>query len=678
MVVTIAIKLAAAALLVLASGVPVLDTWKALFVAATWLALVFGSRRTGWWRLGAAAAIVLTVIGLKAILPRADIAEAHNAFLVIHDGEALQRGLPADVFASWKQQFDAVYPPDHEPYGPRSQWREYGGSPKALFTVSSDAIWRAAKYTRQVDAIDFRNLGEFRGGFANELQYNFWAGELRRESMPFYAMYELTPASVGSQLIWQGQVFWEKADGGFEEIIHDQIAGRGIAPQDVGRHVYAVFLPKRDGDRRFRLDPSLKLRLAGWTDLFLSVAGGWSVLLLMIRPRWHQYFRALLIFAAAYVFMTSFLMVSTGKYLGRNYPPQGGGDDGLTHDGVGRAMALLVGRGEIVEALKGEEPVYWKTPGMRYFRMLEKTMFGDTNHLYALVVSCIPIVVFYLVRHFTTTRWAWLMTGLFIVLIVGNFSFLNYIANAKLGYGEALAGLLFLIGLVLLLRTQPAWGGTDGHAGLVWVAGAALAASMFVRPNFALAVVWLGAAHAWASARRGDFGSIVALGLGLAFALWMPFHNWYYGREFYLISKSGATVSVPLGIRDYTSAVGDLLRGRRHTAAMDLTSQQVKGWLWDPGLLVRPGLTPAGWAFHGVKLLALVTTCWVAMRWVAGRFRTRTDLAIVAVTAIFALIPMLFIFSTHYRYAMLGWDLSLVVLMVSLARSNWAHAGRFA
>ncbi len=83
---------------------------------------------------------------------------------------------------------------------------------------------------------------------------------------------------------------------------------------------------------------------------------------------------------------------------------------------------------------------------------------------------------------------------------------------------------------------------------------------------------------------------------------------------------------------------------------------------------VRPGLRPLAWALHGIKLLALMVTCWAVLRWVVSGFVKGTDLAVVAVAAICAHIPMLFIFSTHYRYAMLGWDLSLMVLIVWFAR----------
>src|SRR5205085_2174599 len=109
------------------------------------------------------------------------------------------------------------------------------------------------------------------------------------------------------------------------------------------------------------------------------------------------------------------------------------------------------------------------------------------------------------------------------------------------------------------------WNGSDRHPAVVWTGGAALAASMFIRPNFAIAVVWVGAAYAWVSWRRGDRRSIVALALGLGMALWMPFHNWFYGHAFYLISRSSSSVSMPLGPGDYAAALRDVLLGRLHT-----------------------------------------------------------------------------------------------------------------
>ena len=653
-------------LLVAAIGMPVLDTWTTLLLAASVLALIVGVPTCDPRRLCAAAVVVVALVAIKGLLPRADIAEAHNAFMVLHDGESLERGLPPEVFRSWKAQFDTLYPPELEPYTQYS-WRAHAALPKSLYTQSADAIWRTPKYTRQVDRIDFRTLGEFRGGFANDLLYNFWTGDVSRQSMPFYVMYELTPASVGSRLTWTGQVFWERGDRGFEEVIHRQAAARVIAPEDVGRRVYAAFFPKRDEHLLFRLEPSLTLRLAAWAITLLTFVGGISVLMLTVRPPMGAYLRVISIFSAGYVLAASF----GGPYLGTRYPPHGGGDDGLLHDGWGRAMALLASRGEIAEALKGNEAVYWFTPGMRYVRMVEKCVFGDTNHLYLLLLACLPIVVFYLVRHLTGIRWAWLVTGLFCVMPVGNMSLLQNIGNARIGYGEAAGGGMFLLGLALLLRSQPAWGG-GRNLPLTAMAGVILATSMFIRPNFAFAVVWLGAVYAWSSWRRNDYQAIVAVAAGLSLALWMPFHNWYYGGEFYLISRSGSAIVVTLGLGDYGSAILDVLQGHIHTHVTDVVAAQLRGWLYGPGFIYREWFTPLAWPVHAFKLLALVATCWVAVRWAVSGFVKETDLAVVAVASLCAHIPMLFVYATFDRYAMLGWDLALIVLIAYAGR-----AGRF-
>ena len=670
MAVSVLVRAVAGVLVTVAIGVPMLETWETLLLAVAVLALVFGAPvALTWKRVVAAVSIVAAVAGAKAILPRAGIAEAHNAFMITGPGQPLERGLPPEVFRSGKAQFDALYPPDAAPDEDRSQWRVANAVPLELYTGSADAIWRPARYTRQVDVIRFTNLGEFRGGFANDGRYNFWKGELLREQMPFYVMYELTPASVGSAIAWQGQLFWERSDGSFDEVRHDQVTARTIAPDDAGKRIYALFFPKRDPRLEFELIPSLTLRLSGWLASLLSVAGVLAVLALTIRPRWRPFGRAVLLFTIAYGVMLGFLAISAGKYLGTSYPPQGGGDDGLTHDGYGHSMALLVADGEVVEALRGFESVYWSTPGTRYVRMLEKLVFGDTNHLFALLVALTPLVVFYLIRRVAGNRPAWIVTLLFCVLPAGNLSYLQYMANAKLGYGEFVAGLSFLFGLVIVLAMSGAHRPERSLPALA-TAGAALAASMFIRPNFAIAVIWLGAYHAWRSWRQRDLAAVLALGAGLAFALWMPFHNWYYGGKFYLISESGTSYSLALRPAHYINAAADAVRGEFGSEAVTIASRQLRGWLWDPGFLVRPQLRPVAWALHLVKLAALLVTCWVALRWRLGRMKDAPLLGVIAIAALLAHGPMLFTYTTHFRYAMLGWDLSLVVLIGWVAHAS--------
>ena len=658
-------KLIVAAAIVIAIGVPILSTWKALVLAACFLGLVFGVLKPQPWRIAVAVVIALGAVGIKSTLPRADIAEGHNVFMVAGEGEALQRGLPPTVFQSWKSQFDALYPPDPVHDADPYQWRANPSSnvPTALYAASADSIWRKAKYSRQVDTIGFRSLGHFRGGFANEyelqglthpIRRNIWTGALERRTMPFYVMYELTPASVGSRLTWKGQVFWYRLNRDSEEIVHPQPAARTIAPEDAGARVYAVFFPAIDDRLLFAMEPSMMLRVSAWGDAVLSVMAGIAALMLTTRLRWTAYARALVLFLVGY----SVLMWNVDTrvdHLGSGYSPHQGGDDGLVHDGWGRMMAMLLSQGLTGEALRGAESVYWYTPGMRYFRMVEKLIFGDTDLLHSLAIALVPLVMFLLLRSFLRPMWAWMVVVVFCLMPMGSLSFLAYINVGKAGYGEPVGGGLFLLGLALMLRTQPRWGGSVRNLAAVWAAGAALATSMFIRPNFALAVVWLGGLCAWSCVRARDVRMAAAFACGLALALWMPFHNWYYGGELYLISKAGATISLPITVSDYVSALSDVVSGRFETPAVAVTSTQLKGWLWPE--------TPRPWQ-RVAKLFALAATCWVALRaLLASRSQQHTALAVVAGAALLAHVPMLFVFSTIDRYAMLGWDLSFVVLV---------------
>jgi hypothetical protein len=661
-------KLAASALLLLVVGLPILSIWSAMLFATTAFALVFGQRRIGWRPLAGAGLVAIVVFAAKVTLPRADLAEAHNALIIGGAGEPLERGLPPAVFRRWKAEFDARYPSsrveDSTPYAWRGNLAL--NVPDEWFTRSADAIWRRAVFTRQVDGFRFGSLGEFRAGFANESEfgptrhanrYNFWEGSLKRDEMPFFVMYQLSRASVGSTIAWKGSVFWEKSRGQFDEVTHSVVGGRAITANDVDHRVYAAVLPGFGEDTFLEFQRSFRLRVSLAVATALTLIGALLVTVVMVRPRWPAYPAALALFTTGYVAIASRVSVLTGP-IGAGYLPHGGGDDGLVHDGWGRMMAMLMMSGHPREALRGAESVYWFTPGMRYFRMVEKIFFGDTNHLYALALACVPVILFHVLQRLVRTSVALAIVALFCVIPFGNLAFAPYIAYAAAGYGEPIAAGLFLAGFAVMLLTQPSWGGSLRNLSLVFVAGAALAASMFIRPNFAFAVVWLGGVYALAAWKQGDQRRVSVFAAGLGLALWMPVHNLYYGHQFYLISKSGASISVPLSLMDYVRAARDILLRRDGSRAVALTSAQLQGWLGKPVF----GAVNAGWLAgvdHVVNLVALFVCGWVALSYVTGRGR-RPITGVIAITALCAHAPMLFIFDTNIRYAMLAWDLSLI------------------
>jgi hypothetical protein len=612
------------------------------------------------------------------MLPRAAIEEGHNIFLVTAHRTALENGLPAPLYAEWRDTFLQRFPPDQEP---DAYWRQM--FPLTLYAFSTDAAWRPARYSRVVDTIAFEDLTEFRGGFANDERFNFF-GEaphpitLARNfqaDLPFFVMYEFSSASVGSTLEWRGTLWWERADGSVERLAHTEPAGREVTAADVGRKVYALHLPSvvdkpwlLDGAPsadalavRLVLSPRLAAsRIVSHVLGLLALAG---ILILTIDIAWRRYAAAVGLAAAGAIVVALIIGFSQGKYLGPDYPPHGGGDDGLSHESKGREMAMKAMRGDIVGALQGEQSIFFDTPGMRYFRFAEKVVFGDTNLGYAAFVALFPALVYLLVSRLAGVLPAVAATAFFILSPTGSLSFVQYLQNAKLGYAEAAGFGLFIAGAYLLFVSQPAWNGRRNPAAAF--AGAAfLAAVLFLRPNLVLSSIVIGAAFVVAAVRARDWTTAIAAGAGLGLALWMPLHNYAYGGEFVLMTRAGTTISLQLSPLSYARAAGELVTGQWAGEHLAATATQVRQWLGGTPRLPVAALAPLTVPLLVLRWLTLAATVVAAVRPRHGS-APRTVLAWAALAS---MIPMLFAFAPgQYRYAMIGWDLCAIVTIVTLA-----------
>jgi hypothetical protein len=101
------------------------------------------------------------------------------------------------------------------------------------------------------------------------------------------------------------------------------------------------------------------------------------------------------------------------------FRPLDSGDDGLTYEGYARRILRHLLSGDFAAAFQGEEKVYFFAPGLRYFRVLERVLFGDTFLGYLSMILAFPLLVFVLFRRFLTAQWALVIVLLFVVTPVG-------------------------------------------------------------------------------------------------------------------------------------------------------------------------------------------------------------------------------------------------------------------
>jgi hypothetical protein len=598
------LKLAALVLVVAALGLPVNDLFRyALLVIATVL-VVAGtvSARVAPW-LAALAVVALCVLG-QILFAAPRIEEGHNVFLVDDagvsargrtdmGGGALEAGLPRAAFQLMATEFNTIYPPARR--CARDQvgcWRGQA-FPDRAFAFSADGIFEHPAYSRRVTGIDFSDPVRLRLGFINELGYN-WNSRAsdvvraRRDrsslaflhqwtlAMPWFVLYRFPADFVGSGLCWRGEVLWERADGTFDTIAHAGMQCRALTPADVGRDIFGVAIAH---DLAMRLVPTWQVRLRQLVEPALALIGSFAALALLVRVRGR---RVVLPFALIAVTLLV-AMFNDASFLG-GVRPFDSGDDGLVYDGYARMMLRQLVAGDVAGALKGVEPVFYFTPGLRYLRAAEHMIFGESYLGYLSLVLLLPFLVFALFRRFLPLRWALALTLVFAAIPVGvlfGSSLLQYMKWAARGFADPAAYILFLAALVLLLG-RLGEGPRDRFA-RAFGAGLLFALALFVRPNIAPAAGILLVGAGLAALAQGEFRRVAGLVVGFAAVLGMALHNFIYGGVLVLFTTTAELPRLLLMPPSaYLAALAELAHLNFAGEHVARALRQIGGWLAGP------------------------------------------------------------------------------------------------
>src|SRR5262249_23517528 len=176
----------------------------------------------------------------------------------------------------------------------------------------------------------------------------------------------------------------------------------------VGRRIFGVAI-RQGSPLAMRLEPSRSVALAQFVEPVLSLVGVAAVLGLLVRVRARR-----LIVAYALIAVT-FLVVALNdaSFIG-GVRPFDSGDDGLVYEGLAREMLRNRAGANISGAVEGGEKVFYFTPGMRYLRMLEHCIFGDTFLGYLSLILLLPFLVLALFRRFLPVEWALALTAIFV------------------------------------------------------------------------------------------------------------------------------------------------------------------------------------------------------------------------------------------------------------------------
>jgi hypothetical protein len=640
-------RLSAVFLVLLALGLPInhLPQYAMLVIATVFIFTSPLSGRPIAW-LSAISAVAACIFGQSVFAP-AQIEEGENVFLV--DGErsgALQAGLPAAVFQFMATEFNAKYPPEHRCDPAVSGCWRGQGFPEKPFAFSSDGIYQKPAYSRRVPDIGFADPVWLRLGFINELGYNwnsrvsdvdrasrdsrFWHFLHRwRLEMPWFVMYRFPAEFRGSTLCWRGEVLWERAGEAFEPILHPSMRCRRIVDEDIGRRIFGVAIKNKPA-LAMELRPRGKRAVRQLVGPALALVGAGAVLLLLVRRGGEA--KAALAFAliAATLAVAFF---DDASFIG-GVRPFDAGDDGLVFDGLARVMLAQFLDGNVVGGLEGGEKVFYFTPGMRYLRVVEHLIFGETYLGYLSLMLVLPFVGFALFRRFLPLQWAVALIIIFAAIPAGilfGSSLVQYVKWAARGFGDPAAYTFFLGALVLLIGPEGK-GSRPGFA-RAWGAGLLFALALFVRPNLAPAAAVLLTGSALAALWHRQLARVAGLVVGFLPVLGMALHNWFYGGGFYLFTATaqhpGALVTPP---SVYVAALAELARLDFSGEHLGRAVRQIGGWLAGPSewILMAPVNAAALFILFRV-LLTKRADRW--LRFIAGATLVQQSVGIFYATA---------------------------------------------
>jgi hypothetical protein len=666
-------KLAALVLVIAALGLPINDLFRYALLVVSFVAIFAGDLETeprAW-----VAACVLAAIAMlgRNFLPAPRFDEGHNVFVVDAAGGVFEQGLPTDVFAFMRAAFDAQYPPERRCDARAAGCWRGQQFPDRVYAFSADGIFGRSAYSRRVTGIEFDDVSWHRLGFVNEYTYNWYGSNsdldrvsrLRgadvfrepwqavfhpwRLTMPWFAVYRFPAEFVGSRLCWTGVVLWEGPAEKFAPQRHDTMECRPIKPDDVGARIFAVAIVK-DAPLAMRLEAPLPVRLRQLAEPALAAAGMVAVLVFLVRRRARSPVLPLALIAAAVVVV----VLNDASFVG-GFRPHDGGDDGLFYEGVGRKIAQFALAGDFWSALRGEENVFaYGGPGLRYFRAVERFIFGDSNLGYLSLMLALPVLAHGVFRRFLPADWALAMIIIFVLVPIGGLfgsSYFLYVKWAARGYADPAAAAFLLAGLLVLVGNSQR--GPDARFAPALGAGFLFFLALFMRPNLApIAGVLLGGAGV-AALWQAQYRRLAGLCLGFAPVATMALHNWYFGGVLVPFSANAtlpeALVMPPSG---YCAALAELVRLDLFGEHVQRGALQLARWLAGPSesFLMIP-----------VHALAIV----IALR-VAGFGRGCDPWLRLTAWAALAGHPVAFFYLSFPRYYDATWLLTLVVCAVWL------------
>jgi len=475
--------------------------------------------------------LLLAMIGLSSLteklLPHAAIEEGHQVYITTANQKPKSSAfLPPEITAALERDFISTYGLLSTCDEGQGCWRP-AWQPTNAFAFSSDSLFHPAKYSRTVHSIHFDGLETLRPGFTNTRAMNREEGSTRikRTALPHFVFYELPEILAGSELCSSGETYWQKKSAG-SIFLKNQSTDwncQTLTAEILPAQVFGLALGKK---------LAMKLNLS--SNIARIHKANHLIRLLLVLATLALGFRLVFNFnflsSMGFLVLTLSFWPAVGAF--STYSVLAGGNDGLAYEYMAHEIVESVSHLDWLSVLRGGEDIYNFLPGMRYFKALQKIIFGDNQLGYCLVLCWLPYLIYSTAKSVVARPIAILMALVFLLPWpkIPILRSLYWQLQAELGtlafggFSEPMASFFVFLGLAITLSQSSA----HTPAQKQFFGTLCLALAVFIRPNFGVGLIAFVAVSMWRS--------ILPTLLGL-FPLALPVtHNWYFGKALYLVN----------------------------------------------------------------------------------------------------------------------------------------------
>ncbi len=596
---------------------------------------------------------LLMALFIKSNLPQLNILETHNVFLLdqqnINNIDFYRHNLPSQVFKYFSEQFNDNYliSANCDVSQPNCWKASVPTNQHSFNAFAADSVWQPkSDNSRSVATINISNRYDAKIGTFNDIKYNFFdppVNNIYRENMPFFIIYKIPKELLGMKLYWQGDVLWPSAASDnsttYQLMPHRSLLPKKISDADLEKNIYISGIKNIESPIKIYLEKTIFYRLLELSEKILTIISIFIILNIFFDLNKNKFF--LIIAAILFQLLNMFFFA---KPLLSGMPILVGGGDGLVFYGYARLMLQNFISGNYLEVLRGLEDSFYYMPGLRYLRLIELILFGDTFYGYLLFLLFIPIIVFNFLRSILPLKLSLILIGLFFIPWLKYFGFANiaYIKFVLTGYSETLAYGLFLLSSTMIIKLF------NNHSFFIkkfFVANFLLAIAVFLRPNLIIGSTILIFWGTWQLRSKLSVWQIIVTLSGFSPILFMLWHNIYYANEFAVFTgKKSFYINLITPPATYWHAICEIFNGKLGSAAHNVQQQL---HLWNRAVY-----------FFRIPAILTAIYCLISKK-------TSSQIRLIALLGITMQLQLLF-FNAKIRYAGLAWFFCFITMIYFL------------